>query len=110
MRSPPAPAEQFAYRARPAGAELPELWRVPGFSFRDQHGKSTTDRELLGHVWIADFIFTSCTTVCPMLSAQMVMLQRSLPHPELRFVSFSVDPAHDTPEVLQAYAQRWQGD
>jgi protein SCO1/2 len=61
-------------------------------------------------VWIADFIFTSCKSVCPVLSAKMVQVQRAIPDPRLRFVSFSVDPDRDTPEALRAYARRWAPD
>jgi protein SCO1 len=107
--APAANAEMFAYRAQPAGS-LPELWRAPAFSFRDQQGKPRTQQDLLGHVWIADFIFTTCTSVCPLLSAKLVLLQHQLPDPGLRFVSFSVDPEHDTPEVLARYAERWRSD
>jgi hypothetical protein len=53
--------------------------------------------ELRGSVWVADFIFTSCKSVCPVLSAKMVQVQRAIPDPRLKFVSFSVDPERDTP-------------
>jgi protein SCO1/2 len=82
---------------------------LPTFSFRDQHGGRVSERELRGHVWIANFIFTRCTGACPILTAKLVALQRKLTQPRLRFVSFSVDPEHDTPEVLADYAARWNG-
>jgi protein SCO1 len=101
-------AERFAYGSRAqAGGPLPTLWRVPEFAFPDQHRTSVAPSALAGKVWIADFIFTTCTTVCPVLSAKMVMLQHQLTAPDLRFVSFSVDPEHDQPEVLARYAQEW---
>jgi protein SCO1/2 len=106
---PSSAAEKFAYTASPEGP-LPELWPVPAFSFKDQHGQPRSERDLLGHVWIADFIFTTCTTVCPLLSAKLVLLQHQLPDERLRFVSFSVDPEHDTPEVLARYAEQWRKD
>jgi protein SCO1/2 len=106
---PGSSAEKFAYSASPEGS-LPELWPVPAFSFKDQHGQPRSERDLLGHVWIADFIFTTCTTVCPLLSAKLVLLQHQLPDERLRFVSFSVDPEHDTPEVLTRYAEQWRKD
>jgi YHS domain-containing protein/mono/diheme cytochrome c family protein len=59
-------------------------------------------------VWIADFIFTRCTTICPLITAKMALLQRRLPSTDLRFVSFSVDPEHDTPEALKRYAAGWR--
>ena len=89
---------------------LPVLWKAPTFSYVDQDGKPFTEAALRGHAYIADFIFTQCTTACPIMTARMRMLQRALPDPSLRFVSFSVDPAHDTPAALTAYRTLWRGD
>lgn len=99
-------AEGFAYARRDAG-DLPKLWQAPSFSLTDQHGHLVTQNSLRGEPFIADFIYTQCTSACPMLTSRMVMLQRSLAEVGVRFVSFSVDPAHDTPDVLAAYAARW---
>jgi protein SCO1/2 len=93
-----------------ASASASVLWQVPAFSFADQNGRTTTAGDLRGHVWIADFVFTSCTSVCPLITAKMVLLQRRLSNPNLRFVSFSVDPARDTPEALKRYAATFRGD
>ena len=92
----------------PTTGALPVLWQVPPFSFVDQHGRSTTAADLRGHVWITDFIFTRCTTICPLITAKMALVQRRLQNPDLRFVSFSVDPEHDTPEALKRYAAGWR--
>jgi cytochrome oxidase Cu insertion factor (SCO1/SenC/PrrC family) len=89
---------------------LPTYWDVPAFSFPDQDGKPITNRDLLGHVWVADFIFTQCTTACPIMTSKMLLLQKQVLQPSVRFVSFSVDPAHDTPAVLKKYAELWRGD
>jgi protein SCO1/2 len=89
---------------------LPMLWDAPAFDYPDQDGRRFTNRDLLGHVWVADFIFTQCTTACPVLTARIVLLQRRLVDPSVRFVSFSVDPEHDTPAVLKEYAALWHGD
>jgi protein SCO1/2 len=82
---------------------------LSAFSFRSQHGTLVSERELRGHVWIANFIFTRCIGACPVLTAKLTALQRQLGDPRLRFVSFSVDPEHDTPELLASYAARWNG-
>lgn len=87
--------------------ELPVLWDAPAFSFPDQQGRVVSNESLRGTVWIANFIFTQCTSICPGMTARMVLLQTSLSDAQLGFVSFSVDPAHDTPEVLARYAQAW---
>jgi protein SCO1/2 len=89
---------------------LPALGRVPDFSLVDSHGQPLSQAQLSGGVWVADFIFTHCPGVCPTLSAQMAKLQHTLPQvggEPVRLVSFSVDPANDTPEVLRAYAERF---
>ncbi|HSY23356.1 MAG TPA: SCO family protein [Polyangiaceae bacterium] len=85
----------------------PAFWNVPAFAFTDQRAVLVTGGSLLGHVWIADFIFTQCTSACPMLTARMRVLQRAMPDPDLRFISFSVDPVHDTADALVRYAALW---
>lgn len=89
---------------------LPVLWNVPSFSYVDQNGRTVTDKDLRGNVWIADFIFTQCTSACPMITAKLILLQRAIRSPQIRFVSFSVDPGHDTPAALNTYARQWHGD
>ena len=89
------------------GGDLPRLWAAPSFSLVDQHAERVTLDALRGEPFIADFIFTQCTAACPMLTSRMVRLQHELGGTPVRFVSFSVDPAHDTPDVLLAYASKW---
>ncbi len=107
---PPGPPRPVHGIARKATEPLPTLWPVPNYRLFDQDGLTRTPADLRGSVWIADFIFTSCKSVCPVLSAKMVQVQRAIPDPRLRFVSFSVDPERDTPEALKAYARRWAPD
>jgi protein SCO1/2 len=96
---------------RPPSARLKtKLLDVPAFTFTDQDGKSFTQADLRGHVWIADYIFTHCTSSCPLLTSQLKLVQRRLAGRDVRFVSFSVDPEHDTPAALKAYAAQWHLD
>lgn len=89
-----------------AGAPAPgDFGPAPSFSLTDQNGRTRTSADLAGRVWVADFIFTSCTTICPTLTAGMADLQSR--HPDLIYVSFSVDPQTDTPSVLLAFAERF---
>src|SRR5262245_39763808 len=103
------PASIRRSAARPDGP-LPALWPVPAYQLVDQEGKTRTPEELRGSVWVADFIFTSCKSICPVLTAKLVQVQRAIPDARLKFVSFSVDPERDTPEALRAYARRWAPD
>lgn len=107
---PPGSTGAVQRPASSAAQALPTLWAVPDYLLVDQNGKTRSPHELRGSVWIADFIFTSCRSVCPVLSARMVQVQRAVQDPRLRFVSFSVDPERDTPEALRDYARRWAPD
>lgn len=82
---------------------------IPAFVGRDQDGNAISATDLRGQLVIGDFIFTRCQGVCPTLTAHMIALQRSLSVPNVRFLSFSLDPDFDTPAVLKAYAARWKG-
>ena len=93
-----------------ADRRLPILSDVPPFAFTNIDGRTIDESVLSGHVWIADFIFTRCVTMCPITTAKMNLLRRSLQSPEIRFVSFSIDPEYDTAATLRAYASRWNAD
>ncbi|HEX5660733.1 MAG TPA: SCO family protein [Polyangiales bacterium] len=85
-----------------------ELGRVPAFALTDQLGKPFGSAQLAGRPWIANFVFTRCPSVCPLLTAKFKSLQSKLTDvPDVQFVSFSVDPEHDTPPVLNEYAQKY---
>jgi protein SCO1/2 len=85
---------------------LPSYGTVPHFELTNQDAQPFGSRELLGKVWIADFIFTSCPGPCPIISTRMSELQKPLEKSDVRLVSFSVDPEKDTPEVLRVYADK----
>lgn len=90
---------------------LPQLGAMPAFEFRDQRGATVRDADLRGRVLIVDFIFTSCPDVCPLLTDQLAGLRRKLPDDgALAYVSFSVDPEHDSPEKLKAFASAHGAD
>ncbi len=88
---------------------LAEFNTVPNFQLVDQTGAPFLSAEqLAGKVWIADFIFTNCAGPCPRMGSQMKQVQTALADVmDVRFVSFTVDPKRDTPEVLAAYAKRF---
>jgi len=79
---------------------------VPDFTLINQDGKNFGLSDLRGKIWIADFIFTTCPGPCPMISNRMSELQEPLKKTDVHLVSFSVDPAKDTPQVLRGYAEK----
>lgn len=94
--------------------ELPRHWPAPEFALVDQTADTVRSEELRGAPWVASFIFTNCGDVCPTITSRMARLRDRLDADGLlgdpvRLVSFSVDPARDTPAVLREYAGRYGG-
>jgi protein SCO1/2 len=91
--------------------ELAVYGRVPDFVLIERSGRQIMQADLLGKVWIVNFFYTECPDTCPLQSAHMARLQDALAQePDVRLVSISVDPEHDTPEVLAEYATRYGAD
>jgi cytochrome oxidase Cu insertion factor (SCO1/SenC/PrrC family) len=101
-----AAAGMYLRRDRPPA--LPVLGTVPPFALVERSGRTMTLADLRGRPWVAAFIFTRCGGICPTMTARMKDLRTDAPTVDL--VSFSVDPEHDTPEVLQAYARQHRLD
>jgi protein SCO1/2 len=82
-------------------------FELPAFELTDHNKQPVSRDSLLGKVWVASFIFTSCPSICPRLTAKMATLQAPLlENDDVRFISFSVDPETDTPEKLAAFATK----
>lgn len=82
------------------------------FYYTDQNGQPFGKDELEGKVWIADFVFTKCQTVCPPMTLEMADLQRKFEDEgiQVEFVSFTVDPAIDSPDLLKEYIHQFTDD
>lgn len=93
-------------------AALPVWGVVPDFSLMERSGRTVTRADFAGRPWVANFVFTSCGGMCPLLSARMAQLRQALGEQGLAVysVSFSVDPHRDTPQVLREYAARYRAD
>ncbi len=90
---------------------LPVLGQVSDFALLDENGANVSAASLRGSVWVADFFFTRCPTICPRITRRMRALQvAAAGHTSLTLVSFSVDPENDTPPALLAYAQKYDAD
>jgi len=83
---------------------------VPEFTLINQDGKDFGLADLRGKIWIADFIYTTCPGPCPMISNRMSELQKPLEKTDVHLVSFTVDPAKDTPQVLRGYAEKLEAE
>lgn len=82
---------------------------VPGFRLTNQDGGITDSTTVKGKIHVASFFFTRCGTICPKISSQLTRVQDVFrDKPDIIFLSFSVDPEHDKPEQLKAYAKRYE--
>jgi protein SCO1/2 len=96
---------------RPKTVELNILGQVKDFQLTNSEGKTVTLNDLKGKVWVADFFFTTCSGICPMMNTHMSHLYEIFkPYSEVRLVSFSVNPENDNPEVLKTYAKKFHAD
>lgn len=90
---------------------LPVFGQIPPFELTAQTGQGFDSRELDGHAWVANFVFTTCPGPCPMMSHQMHSIQEATDTtPAVKLISFTVDPARDTPPVLAEYARHFKAD
>ena len=94
------------------GIEDPLEWKIEDFTFTNHNNEDFGLADLKGEVWLADFVFTNCTTVCLPMMANMTDLQGRLKEEglDVQIVSFSVDPAFDKPEILKSYAENYGAD
>jgi len=97
---------------RPAAPRLDDLGPVGAFTLTDERGEPFSDVALCGHATIVSFLFTRCDTICPVTTMKMARLQEQTfdAGAKIKLVSFSVDPAYDTPARLAEYAQRYHAD
>ncbi|MFT6068938.1 MAG: protein SCO1/2 [Bacteriovoracaceae bacterium] len=88
--------------------ELPVLFDVPEFNLTNQYGKPFGSKDLKGKIYLANFLFTTCPSTCPALVNQLKVVQKRVRGlgQKVAIVSFTVDPKHDTPEVLKKYAKK----
>lgn len=82
--------------------------KVPEFSFTNQDGKIITNNDYKGKVYIVEFFFTTCPTICPKMNKNLVQIQNEFKEfKDFGVASFTINPEYDTPEVLKAYANNY---
>lgn len=85
-----------------------EKKKVPEFSYVNQDGDTITNEDYLGKVYVIEFFFTTCPSICPIMNKNLVEIQDEFKGEEdFGIASFTIDPAHDTPEVLKQYAENY---
>ena len=85
--------------------------KIPYFAFPNQSGDTTTNADFEGKIYVADFFFIHCPTICPKVKKQMTRIRdRFADEPKLMMLSHTVDPERDTVEALRAYAEKLNVD
>lgn len=80
--------------------------KIPAFSFTNQYGDTITEKIVEGKIYVTDFFFTSCPTICPVMKRQMTKVYNEYKgNPEVMILSHTIDPEHDTPKVLNTFAK-----
>src|SRR6185436_10878699 len=85
--------------------------KIPPFSFVNQEGKTISDKDLDGKIYVADFFFVTCPSICPKMTDQLKRVQDACKElGEVRFLSYTVNPEQDSVEALNAYALKHGAD
>lgn len=79
---------------------------IPDFSFQNQEGETVTGKTFDGKIYVADFFFTTCPTICPVMKKNMLKIYEVYKdNPQVKILSHTIDPGHDSVEVLKQYAK-----
>ncbi len=95
-----------AYFSKPT---LETFSKVPPFEFINQKGITVTNETFKNKVYVVEFFFTTCPTICPIMNSKMVTIQNEFfGNPNFGIASISINPSYDTPEVLKEYAEQYK--
>lgn len=81
------------------------VMKVPDFQLTDQNGQMISNKDMLGKVYLVEFFYSHCPTICPVMNSNMKYIMTEINRPDFGIVSISIDPTHDTPEVLKNHAR-----
>ena len=88
--------------------DLQTIGPAPAFSFTNQDGETISNADYSGKVYVVEFFFTTCPSICPIMNRNMVLIQNEFyGNPNFGIASFTIDPVTDTPAVLKEYAERY---
>ncbi|WP_312389358.1 SCO family protein [Chryseobacterium sp.] len=82
------------------------IMKVPDFELTDQNNKKITNKDMLGKVYLVEFFFSKCPTICPVMNTNMRAIEDEINDPNFGIISISIDPANDTPALLKEHAKK----
>ncbi|PVW17258.1 SCO family protein [Marixanthomonas spongiae] len=93
------------------GSKMVTINKIPEFTFVNQEGDTISNDYYRGKVYVVEFFFSTCPSICPIMNANMVKVEEAFKNEEdFGIASFSIDPEHDTPKVLKEYAEKYGVD
>lgn len=87
-----------------------KVMSVPDFELIDENGEKITNKDMLGKVYVVEFFFTNCPTICPIMNENLKKVEKEINSPDFGVVSITIDPKRDTPEVLKEHKKRLRID
>ncbi len=88
-------------------SDLAEIGPAPSFELTEQNGKAITDKDYKGKVYVVEFFFSTCPTICPVMNQNMLKLQKQFyGNPKFGIASITINPDYDTPQVLKEHAEQ----
>ncbi len=90
--------------------DLFTVMKVPNFELVDQNSQKFGNKNLHGKVYLVEFFYSTCPTICPVMNGNMKYIQKVIDHPDFEIVSISIDPKNDTPETLRRHAKMLGAD
>lgn len=85
---------------------LHTVMKAPNFELTDQNNRKISDKNMLGKVYVVEFFYARCPTICPVMNSNLKFVDKEINNPDFGIVSISIDPQHDTPEFLKEHAKR----
>lgn len=82
------------------------VMEVPDFHLTNQEGKVKSNKDLLGKIYVVEFFFTNCPTICPIMNQNLKIVEQAIDNPDFAVVSITIDPKRDTPEVLKEHKMK----
>lgn len=82
------------------------VMKVPDFELADQNNKKITNKDMLGKVYLVEFFFSKCPTICPVMNSNMKAIESTINNPDFGIISISIDPENDSPETLKLHADK----
>jgi len=87
-------------------SSLYTVMKVPDFELTNQNNKKISNKDMLGKVYLVEFFFSKCPTICPVMNSNMRAIEDKINNPEFGIISISIDPENDTPEALNQHAKK----